>query len=223
MSVSIVLPVYNEEKYIRACLQSLTNQTKPADQIFVVDNNSTDNSVSIAREFPVTILHEKKQGMTPTRNRGFNVVQSNIIARTDADTIVPKNWVEQIQNFMLQNDCDGLLGATYYERSPAAINAKIFSSYAASLKVLFGTYPLVGQNMAITRRIWLNVRDTICEDDRLVHEDIDLSIHIHKIGGTICFDRANIVRTSTRRLVQKPQSFFLEYPHRLFVMKRMHT
>jgi len=222
MKVSVVIPAYNEEKCIESCLRSILNQSVAADEIIVVDNNSTDNTVSIAQSFPITVIHEKDQGTIPTRNRGFNRAKFDIIARTDADTEVPYTWIAQIKIYMSQNNCDAVLGTLYYKGAPAIINAPLYTGFVEYFNKFFGVYPLFGPNMAISRKIWKKVKSRLCNDAAEVHEDIDLALHIKKIGGTVCFDRKNITRTSTRRLIHNPQSFFLEYPQRLLKMKQTH-
>jgi len=97
MKVSVVVPAYNEEKYIKKCLFSLTNQIVPADEIIIVDNNCRDKTIEIAKKFKVRIVKEKTQGMIPARNRGFNSTRYEIIARCDADVIVPKDWIKRIK------------------------------------------------------------------------------------------------------------------------------
>src|SRR6266567_2953645 len=95
LRISVVIPVYNEEKYLGKCLDSLMRQNVKADEIIVVDNNSTDNSVAIAKKYPIRVVFEKTQGMIPARNHGFNEARYEIIARTDADTILPVNWIKR--------------------------------------------------------------------------------------------------------------------------------
>src|ERR1035437_9820650 len=91
MKVSVVIPAYNEEKYIGACLDSLMDQKEKPDEIIVVNNNSTDNTAKIVKKYPVRLINEEQQGMIPARNRGFNEAKFEIIARTDADTILPRS------------------------------------------------------------------------------------------------------------------------------------
>ena len=222
MTVSVILPAYNEEKYIEKCIQSILNQSIPAEEVIVVDNNSTDKTVEIAKKYPVKIVLEKTQGIIATRNHGFDLATSDIIARTDADSEVPYTWIEQIKTYMDTNKCDALLGASYYNMSPPPINDTLFLSFAEAIKKIFGVYPLIGPNMAITRTMWRKIKPTLCKDERQIHEDIDIALHIRDVGGKICFDRTNIAVTSTRRLVQKPQSFFLEYPQRIIRMMITH-
>jgi len=222
MKVSVVLPAYNEEKYIARCIHSILDQSIPPDEVILVDNNSTDQTLTIAQKFPITIVHEKVQGIIPTRNHGFDLVTSGIIARTDADTIVPHTWIEQIKSYMSEHRCDALLGASYYHRSPPSINGPLFLSFSEAFKKIFHVYPLIGPNMAVRRSMWQKIKPHLCTDESKIHEDIDIAIHIRDVGGTVCFDRTNIAVTSTRRLVQKPQSFFLEYPQRLIRMMITH-
>ena len=64
MKVSVVIPSYNEEKYIGRCLEGIALQIEKPDEVIVVDNNCTDKTVEIAEKFGATIIKEKKQGMT---------------------------------------------------------------------------------------------------------------------------------------------------------------
>jgi len=222
MKVSVVLPAYNEEKYIEKCIESILDQSVPADEVILINNNSTDKTLRLAQKYPIIIENEQMQGTIPTRNHGFDMVTSDIIARTDADTEVPHTWIEQIKSYMSDHECDALLGASYYRRSPKTINGPLFLSFSEAFKKIFHVYPLIGPNMAITRAMWRKIKPTLCSDERQIHEDIDIALHIRDAGGKICFDRTNIAVTSTRRLVQKPQSFFLEYPQRIIRMMITH-
>ena len=59
--ISVVIPAYNEEKYIENCLKSLLSQEEMPDEIIVVDNNSTDQTSKIVKKYPVTLISEKKK------------------------------------------------------------------------------------------------------------------------------------------------------------------
>jgi len=104
MKVSVVIPVYNEEKYIENCLNSLMKQEEKPDEIIVVDNNCTDQTIFCVKKYrDIKIIKEKKQGIIAARNAGFNHAQGDIIARCDADAIMPKNWVKKIKNDFAEN------------------------------------------------------------------------------------------------------------------------
>ncbi len=218
MKVSVIIPAYNEEKYIKKCLISVVNQVVSADEIIVINNNSTDKTETVAGKFGARIVNEKVQGMTPARNRGFNSAKYEIIARCDADTVVPKDWIKRIKSNFEKGDIDALTGPVFFNDSeilkststiPADLAWKSFKLIANGKKYL------IGPNMVITKKIWIRVKDIVEMDDKKVHEDMDLSLKIAKVGGRIGYDPALIVGISARRLKKHPESFFLEYPIRV--------
>ncbi len=222
MKVSVVIPAYNEEKYISFLLKSLQNQQEKADEIILVDNNCNDKTIEIAKKFPVKIVREKKQGMIFARNSGFNQASYEIIARCDADTIVPKDWVKRIKDNFSSGKIDCLTGPiVFYDLFlKTDLPAKI---YRLVLKLfLKGNEVLIGPNMALTKKIWKKVAKSVCLNDKLVHEDIDLSLHILKAGGKIYFDNHLVVKASGRRIKTNPLSFFIEYPIRLIKTLNRH-
>jgi glycosyltransferase involved in cell wall biosynthesis len=216
MKVSVVIPAYNEEKYIGKCLQSVINQKVSPDEIIVVNNNSKDKTVEIAKKFGIRIINEKKQGMIPTRNRGFNNAKYDIIARIDSDVLVPIDWIKRIKNNFEKGKIDALSGPiSYYDSRIIPKSSTPSKIYLESLRMFSnGKNYLVGPNMSLTNELWQKIKDKIDFGDSQVHEDIDLSLKIHKHGGIIGYDSLLVVRSSARRMVNHPESFFIEYPKR---------
>ncbi len=214
----MVIPAFNEEKFIGKCLASVVNQVVLADEIIVVNNNSTDKTEAIVKKFGVKIINEKVQGMIPARNRGFNSAKYEIIARCDADTEVPKDWIKIIKNNFKKGGIDALTGPVFFNDSEILKSTKTIPADLAwkSFKLIArGRKYLIGPNMIITKKIWKQVKDTVEMDDKKVHEDIDLSLKIAKVGGRIRYDSSLIVGMSARRIKKHPESFFLEYPVRI--------
>ncbi len=195
LTLSIVIPVYNEEHHLGACLDSIAAQTVKPNEVIVVDNNSTDQSADIAKSYPfVTVLHESYQGVVFARNHGFNVVKSDIIGRIDADTVLPTNWVERVKKFYSteSNHNKALTGGGYfYNVRLPGFNGWAQSQLAYRLnRFIVGFYILWGSNMAIPKHIWDEVRGKVCLRNDL-HEDMDLAIHVHRAGYHITY-RANL-------------------------------
>ena len=96
--ISVVIPTYNEEKYIERCLKSLLNQTLCRDEfeIVVVDGKSTDKTVELAKNYADMVIQQKSKGVGGARNDGVEIAGAEIIATTDADTVLPKEWLERI-------------------------------------------------------------------------------------------------------------------------------
>jgi glycosyltransferase involved in cell wall biosynthesis len=224
MKISLVIPVYNEEKYIENCLKSIAKQKVKPDEVIVVNNNSTDATVSIVEKYPfVKILTEQKQGMIPARNAGFNAAQYEVIARCDADTRLPPNWIARIRRNFESSQIDALTGLIQFYDAPGPIKTSLLAKAALDvMKVIHrGKETLVGPNMIITKHIWETIKDKVCLDDSLVHEDIDLAYHIHEAGGVIKRDNRLIIGASIRRAKKNPYSFFSEYPRR-FIKTILH-
>jgi glycosyltransferase involved in cell wall biosynthesis len=220
LRVSVVIPVYNEGKYLAACLDSLMAQKVKADEIIIVDNNSTDDSVEIAKRYPVKVIHETKQGITPTRNHGFNEAKYEIIARTDADTILPATWIKRIKKSFENAEVVAVSGpATFYDlprlvnRTPRSkiISSKFIKSYNSIVKQLVKHDCLYGPNCAVRKSAWDQIKNLVCLDDKKVHEDLDLAIHIAPLGK-ILFISSLSVKTSVRRW-KRPEAY-IEYLYR---------
>jgi glycosyltransferase involved in cell wall biosynthesis len=95
--ISIVMPAYNEEATIVQTLASLCyNTTTRSVEIIVVNNNSKDKTEELIKACGVTCILETTQGITPARNAGLNKAKGKYILNADADTIYPKDWIEEM-------------------------------------------------------------------------------------------------------------------------------
>ena len=97
--ISVIIPAYNEAQNIEDCLISLHNQTLPRDsyEIIVVDGGSADNTIEIAEKYADLVFIQESPKVGGARNDGILRARSDIIATTDADTVLPPHWLEQIQ------------------------------------------------------------------------------------------------------------------------------
>ena len=203
-AVSIVIPVYNDAEHLRRCLQSIQKQIVLPKEVIVVDNNCTDDSVSVAKEYSfVRVVEEPKQGIVYARNRGFDSVKSDIIARIDADTRLPANWVERVDRFY-KNDInqDRLLtgGGYFYNVAFKKFNAWVYGQIAYRMnRLLMGHYITWGANMALPKKVWQEIRDEVCLRND-IHEDLDLAIHAHRNGYQISYHETLRAGVKMRRV-----------------------
>lgn len=110
--ISVVMPVYNEEKYIVGALDALFSNTVLADEVIVADGGSTDRTIELIKQkFPqVKIVDNPRRNAAAGRNVGIKCAKGDIIAFTDGDCIVRKDWIEKIAEAFKKYDIDGLGG-----------------------------------------------------------------------------------------------------------------
>lgn len=121
--VSIIVPVYNVEKYIRKCLQSLVNQTLKDIEILVVNDGTKDNSMSIVDEFAnkypekIVILQKENGGLSDARNYAIQYAKGEYIAFLDSDDYVETNMYEDMYNLAQKENSD-LVECDFYWEYP---------------------------------------------------------------------------------------------------------
>lgn len=208
LSLSIIIPVYNEEDYIKDCLRAIESQTEAPDEVIVVDNNSTDNTVNIAKQFPfVRIIKEKKQGLFFSRNTGMKAAKGDVLGRIDADTFLDINWVSSVKKIFKDPGVKLATGPLGYHDQPLPRFTQKGEAFFLRLAML-GDYKFVfGANMAIRRNTWKNIVDELCNKPFLF-EDIDLAIHLGKHGITPTYSSKISGYVSSRRFDDNPIDFF---------------
>jgi glycosyltransferase involved in cell wall biosynthesis len=218
-SVTIVIPAYNEERFIGKCLESCIDQTWAPDEIIVVNNRSTDNTVSVVRQYQedhphidIRLLDQNEyQGIAPTRNCGFDHARSDVIGRIDADSIVPNDWVETIRRHFQDPAVDALSGPAFFYDMPLPgftlwVDRTLRAGVARFAK---NERFLHGANMAIRATAWKAVRHLTQLDleDRL-HEDVELALTLFENNFEVAFDATMAVGTSARRIECSARDFY---------------
>jgi glycosyltransferase involved in cell wall biosynthesis len=195
--VSVVIPVYNEEAYLPQCLDSLFAQTITADAIYVIDNNSTDKSMAIAKKYTsVTILKQTVQGISATTKAGLDAAAKNggILLRCDADSRPTQDWIEQVLAlFERHSGCIAVTGpGVSYDVGAVRrtlIDYLYMKPYFLLVGSALGSKPLFGSNFAIKADAWKSIaEDTHLHIQQNIHDDIDLSYHLKNVGA-VHFDK----------------------------------
>ncbi|MBQ8301255.1 MAG: glycosyltransferase [Clostridia bacterium] len=109
--ISVIVPVYNVEKYIEKCLDSIINQTYKNLEIILIDDGSTDNSCRICDEYALrderfTVVHNENGGVSVARNAGLKKATGEYIMFVDSDDYVESDIAEVLMNLTLQYDAD---------------------------------------------------------------------------------------------------------------------
>ncbi len=115
IKLSIIVPVYNVEKYLERCLNSLINQTLKEIEIICVNDGSTDNSLQILEKFAgqdkrIRIINQKNKGLSGARNTGIKLVQGEYFGFLDSDDWVDLDYFEKLYKRAKECDADISLG-----------------------------------------------------------------------------------------------------------------
>lgn len=131
MKISIIVPVYNAEKTIRRCLDSIINQTYKNIEIVIVNDGSLDSSMDICKEYVkyddrIILINQDNRGVSSARNTGIEVSTGDYIQFVDADDEIKKNMCLEMLNTLEANELDCVICGM--ERN-FCINNKIIKNY----------------------------------------------------------------------------------------------
>ncbi|MDY6826353.1 MAG: glycosyltransferase family 2 protein [Bacillota bacterium] len=113
--VSIIIPVYNVEKYLKYCIDSVLNQTFKKIEIILINDGSTDSSGQICNEYAkkhknITLINQKNSGSGVARNKGLELAKGRFIAFCDPDDFLPQDAIKKYINAMNKNNADLAIG-----------------------------------------------------------------------------------------------------------------
>lgn len=124
--ISIIVPIYNVEKYIHRCIHSLINQTLKDIEIILVDDESPDNCPQICDEYAlkdarIKVIHKKNEGLGLTRNAGIEIATGEFVSFIDSDDWVDLTMYETLYYTAKKNNCDTVYCSLLYYYSPNKI------------------------------------------------------------------------------------------------------
>lgn len=221
--VSIVIPAYNEERYLAACLQAIEQQTIAPFEVIVVDNNSSDATADVARQFSfVTVIHEPKQGVMHARNAGFDAAKGDVIGRIDVDTILSPTWVATVQQVFADPTVDAASGSIgFYDvpfRQFFGRLDRFFRNYLAVNLARRNELFLFGGNMAIRRTVWRGIAADLCHNKHF-HEDIDMAAHFAHSAYRLVYAADLRADVSARRVDSDAKTYY----HYVFANSRTYA
>jgi len=204
VSVSVVIPVKDDADALERCLGLLAHQTVAPREVVVVDNASTDDSAGVARRHGARVVPEAARGIPAAAATGYDAACGDVIARCDADSAPPVDWVERITVAMTRSpDLAALTGDGRFYDLPRWLGAVLRPAYLGSYYVLvhaaLGHRAVWGSNMALRRRTWEEVRHQVHRDDPELHDDMDLSFALGPLRR-VGYDRGLVVGVSARSM-----------------------
>ena len=197
--ITVVIPAYNEEDFIKITLSSIADQTYKNFELIVVDNNSTDKTGEIAKSFGARVIVEKKKGVAWARQAGFAAANGTIIITTDADTVVPTDWVEKMMQGFSDEKIVGFGGLNRLYSGP--VGSRAATRYLATAfwlidRIASNGWNLLGSNFGVRKSAFEKIGGF--NTDLTLGEDVDLSQRLKKIG-TVRLDTDLLVYSSGRR------------------------
>lgn len=188
--VSVVVPLYDGEGAIAACVSSLLRQEPGGDlEILVVDDGSTDDGAALVSRYPVRLLRQPNRGPAAARNAGARVARGEIVVFVDADTVVPTGWVSSmLRPFAdprvlaavgaIESASDGML--------PRLVQLEIEERYRRMARVEWVDF-IASVAVAFRRQVFLDIGGF--SEELRYNEDVEIAYRLNAARRRIAFVR----------------------------------
>lgn len=193
--ISVIVPVYNVEKYLDKCVDSIVNQTYKNLEIILVDDGSPDNCPKMCDDWSekdkrIKVIHKKNGGLSDARNKGIEMANGEYIGFVDSDDYVEGNYIEFLYKNIIDYDCEISMGKHYV------------------------IYPNKKINTGSGKEYIMNSKE--CLEKMLYGEDVDVSawakLYKKSLFKDISFPKGRLFEDSatTYKLVEKANSIVLD-------------
>ena len=185
LATSVVIPFFNNRQTLESTVRSILACEPAPDEIILVDDGSNDGSEKIAKDLPVRLVKRNHQGRAAALNAGIECAQGDLILFTDADCIVPADWVAKLVEVMDDRQWAGVGGNLLPGKITAVETAKILPyihefEQGRQLEGAYTRYCLNGNNMALLAQA---LRAVGGFDERYLHgADADLTRRMLEAG-----------------------------------------
>jgi glycosyltransferase involved in cell wall biosynthesis len=197
--ISVIIPTFNEEENIAQCLVSLSHQSVPRSEfeIIVVDGGSKDATCEIAKKYADSVFTQTSKKVGGARNDGVKAAKGEIVATTDADCILPPNWVKRIAEDFKDSGIVQVYGPVYpieegIGNQFSLLLANTFSRIGYYSRTFYYT---LGCNTAFRKETFVKAGMYRCID---AGDDLEIAMRM-KDFGRISFDNQLRVGFSMRR------------------------
>jgi len=194
--VSVVVPTWNQAKYLPALLASLRTQTRPPREVLLADSGSTDGTADLGRATGATVLPGERRGPGEGRNRGARAAHGEVLLFLDADCIAPPGLVEAVETALRDPDVVG--GATGFAPAEAHPVDRVLFALANGYQramTLWGLPHNAGYCFFFRREAFRTLGGL--REDLLLNETHDLALRSRRLGRFVILPLT--VSTSMRR------------------------
>lgn len=222
IKVSLIAPVYNVEKFISKCLDSIFAQTHKNIEVILVDDGSSDSSGRIVDEYAqkdsrVKVIHKQNQGVSSARNSGLDIATGDYVCFADSDDFLEPDYVEYLLNLAVDNDAEVALTTrmftTFYE-TPQIENdkPKVYSGEDAAASILYYHIP-IGVYCKIFKRDFLEKNAIRFIPEVYIGEGFNFNTAAFQRAGKVvighrkiyCYRRDNATSAMTKFALHKAE------------------
>lgn len=180
--ISIIVPVYNVEKYLCECIDSICAQTYQNLEMILVDDGSADSCASLCDSYAekdsrIKVIHQTNKGLSAARNKGYEASNGKYIAFVDADDTISDIYIETLYNLITQNTAQ--IAVCAYTRTPNELKTKTALDYTLTAERMLREWhgkrksiETVAWNKLYSRQIFEAFRDGKIFPEGKTHEDI---------------------------------------------------
>lgn len=198
--ISIIIPLYNNEKFIGKCLDSVINQIYSNIEVIVVNDGSTDNSGNIVKQYTmkdkrIKLINKKNSGVSDTRNIGLENAHGEYVCFSDADDILSPDYVSYMLSLMIEDgidvvSCNSMFG-NYDKKQTKRIEERIINGEKAAIALLSYTVP-IGVYSKLFKKSFLDHNNIRFRTNLVIGEGFNFNMD--------AFQRAKKVNMSNRKI-----------------------
>ena len=196
--LSIIVPIYNAEKYLERCIDSIVNQIEISSEweVILINDGSYDNSLSICKKYEsayanIKLIDKKNEGVSLARSCGLDIASGRYVTFIDADDWIEKDFLRRIESVMLNNDLDVLAFDYYFayensdEKSPKQFGIEGLYNREKIIKEIFPQLIHDKYGKQYRPAIWGNVynrkllkNNYLCDSNAQIGEDGAITISV---------------------------------------------
>lgn len=191
MEISIIVPVYNVEKYLDRCIKSILGQTFRDFEVILINDGSTDNSANICDRYSkkderIKVIHKNNEGVSKARNLGIKLARGNYLVFVDSDDWIENDFLELLYKGIKQLNTDIVISGYVYEK-----NGKIINNFKKSVEKIFSRDEIRYEFFKQDKFLW-TIYDKIFKKELFVNKNFNSNL---KIGEDmlLCWQLLNSV------------------------------